>query len=599
MPTTTTLFFCTLIFFLCIKCKRQRDFKLAKAANNAKRYLIQNNVKLMPTPPSLPLLGHIHLLRDYQHNPWAGFQQIRKQFGNVVSLKMGIHQMVLVSSNDAMREILLEKGHIFSNRPEFSRHHTIFGGDKENSLALCNWSNTHRFRRKLCKRGIIPNKFSARNQLLEETVSHFVLEFIHNLTINQLPQTLDHPTKSPPYETTHCASQQQQQQVTSATKPTSSLLEESTLESTNQTTKKSDITNLDNQQQYFIATKEHILLLTSDIFMRFLCNESGSHLDPEYRRFAFGCDFVFWDINQMYLIDFLPFLTCLGIGFTYLKNLKKETDFLRGYIDDNIFDPRMKKIAERHASLDKFEKFEMTFDTESESTDYLNSLILEYINRETSMSIADYKVGFADILAGHAAVANILYRLLGHLALDRKTQDMICEEANQADLHNLTHRPSLPVTEAALQEALRLASSPIVPHVATEDTSVDQFHIPHGTIVLFNNYNLNLSDTLWTDPFSFDPTRFLTTSACSSDTSARKRYKLDIPKHFIPFSVGLRQCLGYKMVETTTIVMVANLCRRFVIGADNEELVRHLLAPKGSIALNPDSECYQLKLCTR
>ena len=145
---------------------------------------LPHNAKPMPSPPAMPIIGHLHLLRNHQHNPWDGFDEIRQQYGDVVSLTMGVHPMVLVSSFDTMREILLKKGDIFSNRPNFPRHHIVFGGDKENSLALCNYSHTHRDRRKLCKRGIVPNRFSSRNQLLELIISNSVTNFIKEI-VNQ------------------------------------------------------------------------------------------------------------------------------------------------------------------------------------------------------------------------------------------------------------------------------------------------------------------------------------------------------------------------------------------------------------------------------
>lgn len=579
----TTLIYLVIILFLCLirKQQQQHETQTAFIANK----LDQENTKPMPSPPTIPVLGHIHLLRDHKQNPWAGFNEIRKQFGNVVALKMGIHQMALVSSNESMREILLKKGDIFSNRPDFARHHIVFGGDKENSLALCNWSNTHRDRRKMCKRGIVPSRFSSRNQLLESITSRLVVDFIER-TCKQDPvfSSEIHLDKSSTTNSTYNNTNNNNNETIATLN--------NHLSADNLNTNVSQQKTTDNLF-YYKMNKENLLFLTSDIFMDFLCTESRPHSDSKYKEFVLGCDFVFWDINQCYLIDFLPYLTSFGVGFTHLRKLKRITDFLRDYIDDQIFDPRYKK----HTKLGGTERPD---DGQEEDIikdhDYLDSIVAECIGKVTSMSLADYKVGFADLLAGHAAVANILIRLLGHLALDEKIQDMICDEVNKAKIQNLSHKPSLPVTEAAMQEALRIASSPIVPHVAREDTSIDEFYVPKGTTVLFNNYHLNLSETLWKDPLKFDPTRFL--ERCQ-DSFGEETFKLNIPKHFMPFSVGMRQCLGYKMVETTTIVAAASICRKFRIKANDEALVRRLLAPKGSVALNPDAECFDFKLYPR
>lgn len=74
--------------------------------------------------------------------------------------------------------------------------------------------------------------------------------------------------------------------------------------------------------------------------------------------------------------------------------------------------------------------------------------------------------------------------MLGHLALNPQCQDRIHEEAVQALEHcnaqngeneqtvRLRHRKLMVYTECSVMEALRLASSPIVPHVASQDATI-------------------------------------------------------------------------------------------------------------------------------
>ena len=82
------------------------------------------------------------------------------------------------------------------------------------------------------------------------------------------------------------------------------------------------------------------------------------------------------------------------------------------------------------------------------------------------------------------AVGSLVYRVLGHLALNPQCQDRIHEEAVQTLEHfnalngeheqtiRLRHRNLMVYTEASIMEALRLASSPIVPHVASQNTTI-------------------------------------------------------------------------------------------------------------------------------
>ena len=112
---------------------------------------------------------------------------------------------------------------------------------------------------------------------------------------------------------------------------------------------------------------------------------------------------------------------------------------------------------------------------------------------------------------------------------------------------------------------------------------------------MFNTYNLNLSEELWSKPLEFDPTRFLK----ETHDDVGGRYKLELPKHFMPFSVGMRQCMGSRMVENISIVAVSHICRDFIIKADDESLVKRLLRPKGNLAIDPTQKCFHLQLLSR
>lgn len=89
-----------------------------------------------PTPPSWPLIGHLHLLAPYKENPWEGFNAIRSKFGDIVSLQLGSRKTVMVSNRDLMKEVLMTQGEIFADRPDFKRYHLIFNGDRENCKYL-------------------------------------------------------------------------------------------------------------------------------------------------------------------------------------------------------------------------------------------------------------------------------------------------------------------------------------------------------------------------------------------------------------------------------------------------------------------------------
>lgn len=91
-----------------------------------------------------------------------------------------------------------------------------------------------------------------------------------------------------------------------------------------------------------------------------------------------------------------------------------------------------------------------------------------------------------------------------------------------------------------------------------------------------------MSETLWETPEKFEPKRFLSNG------------RLLKPDHFMPFGVGRRSCMGYKLVQFLAFAIVSNLLKEFDIGTVNGEDIK---VPLGSLAL-PENP-YQLVFTPR
>lgn len=79
----------------------------------------------------------------------------------------------------------------------------------------------------------------------------------------------------------------------------------------------------------------------------------------------------------------------------------------------------------------------------------------------------------------------------------------------------------MPYTMATIFEVLRYSSSPIVPHVATEDTQIAGYGVTSGSIVFINNYALNMNNKYWNSPDTFYPERFLEEKSKRVATSSK------------------------------------------------------------------------------
>lgn len=76
---------------------------------------------LPPSPPTLPLIGHLHLLKQPIHTT---FQSLSRNYGKVLLLQLGSRKLLLVSSASVAQECFTKNDIVFTNRPNtlFSKH---------------------------------------------------------------------------------------------------------------------------------------------------------------------------------------------------------------------------------------------------------------------------------------------------------------------------------------------------------------------------------------------------------------------------------------------------------------------------------------------
>ena len=99
---------------------------------------------------------------------------------------------------------------------------------------------------------------------------------------------------------------------------------------------------------------------------------------------------------------------------------------------------------------------------------------------------------------------------------------------------------SLPFTEATIMEVQRFVTiAPLgVPHIAAEDTTLQGYTIPKGTIITSNIWGIHHDPKVWEDPEQFRPERFLD----SKGNVCR-------PQEYMPFSIGKSYCMNYNTTD--------------------------------------------------
>ncbi|OQU90943.1 hypothetical protein SORBI_3001G082400 [Sorghum bicolor] len=95
-----------------------------RKGNNGKGNAAQQ--RLPPSPPAVPFLGHLHLVKTPFHEALAG---LAARHGPVFSMRMGSRGAVVVSSPECAKECFTEHDVAFANRPRFATQELVsFGG---------------------------------------------------------------------------------------------------------------------------------------------------------------------------------------------------------------------------------------------------------------------------------------------------------------------------------------------------------------------------------------------------------------------------------------------------------------------------------------
>eukprot|EP01133_Synstelium_polycarpum_P017483 gene17483-20859_t len=112
------------------------------------------------------------------------------------------------------------------------------------------------------------------------------------------------------------------------------------------------------------------------------------------------------------------------------------------------------------------------------------------------------------------------------------------------------HRAQTPYTLACIKECLRMVPiAPLgIPRVASKEMMIGDIFVPKGTQVIHNIYALHHDKSYWNDPEVYIPERFI------GNTHA---------EHYLPFSIGARDCAGKNLAMDELYVAFANMMINF------------------------------------
>ncbi|XP_064201142.1 cytochrome P450 4V2-like isoform X1 [Anguilla rostrata] len=169
-----------------------------------------------------------------------------------------------------------------------------------------------------------------------------------------------------------------------------------------------------------------------------------------------------------------------------------------------------------------------------------------------------------------------LYLLGSHPEEQRKVQQELQEVFGSSDRPVTTDDlRRLRYLECVVKESLRLYPAvPLFARRICEDCVINGFKVPKGVNAVIIPYALHRDPRHFPDPEEFRPERF------SPENSEGRN-----PFAFIPFSGGVRNCIGQRFALMEEKVVLAWLLRRFTVRSCQ---TRDDLRPLGGLVLRPE-----------
>ncbi|KAL7905492.1 cytochrome P450 [Trichoderma velutinum] len=150
-----------------------------------------------------------------------------------------------------------------------------------------------------------------------------------------------------------------------------------------------------------------------------------------------------------------------------------------------------------------------------------------------------------------AALTVISYHLTNKPDMMRRLREELQSIPNQD--FALSTLDTLPYLTSVVKEGIRLSFGVPgrLPRVApTEELVYAGYKLPPGTVLSESSYLLHTDPTIFTDPFEFQPDRWL------HDKALAQRY-------FVPFSRGSRMCIGMNLAYAELHLTAAIVFSRF------------------------------------
>ncbi|KAL9845592.1 cytochrome P450 2J2-like isoform 2-T3 [Geothlypis trichas] len=456
-------------------------------------YMKNRNPKnFPPTPLRLPFLGHLYLV-DFK-DPVTAVGRLTKRYGDIFGMHMGGMRFVLVTGMRLVKEVLVNQGDKFLERPDLPVDEGIFK-----------------------KIGLI-----SSSGHLWKAQRRFTLTTLRNFGLGKRS------------------------------------LEE----------------RIQEECRFLV-----------DVFR----DEQGNPFNPQLKitnavanvicSLIFGNRFEYHDEDFQRLLKLMNEMTALhgAVSTQLYNNFPSIMKYLPG---------AHQTILKHWRVLEKYMQEQINKHKEdwnpAESRDYIDSYLLEISKdhdsntfKEEHLMACSLDLMFAGTETTSSTLRWALLFMAVHPEIQARVQAEIDAVIGQAQPPALEDRNKLHYTNAVIHEVQRKGNViPFnVPRMASEDTYVDGYYIPKGTVVMTNLTALLFDKNEWKTPDTFNPEHFL------------KDGKFWKNEYFLPFSVGKRACLGELLARSELFLFFTSLLQKFTFQAPPGTTLS--LQPMMGIAMAP------------
>lgn len=198
-----------------------------------------------------------------------------------------------------------------------------------------------------------------------------------------------------------------------------------------------------------------------------------------------------------------------------------------------------------------------------EDTSLLASLMAERDddgNTMTEVELADQLRTL--FISGQESVAGgivwTFYLISQHPELEQQLLEEIKRVVGQRRLI-VDDIKAMPLMERVIKESMRVfpPAWTLASRIALQDTTIGDFEIAEGTLVLMSPFVLHRKADIFPDPLRFDPDRFL-----PENEAAMHRFA------YLPFGGGARICIGNTFTMMEMHLIVATVLREFHLRMD-------------------------------